>query len=74
MLSKRTIKLLLLQTKTSKLSSKFSSNEICDKKEQFTENINISENFSRSIDLAYNKLTATNDSETYYSLFYSKVI
>ena len=35
--------MLLLQTKRNILSSKFSSNEICDKKEQLTENINISE-------------------------------
>ena len=45
MLSKHTIKMLLLQTKRNILSSKFSSNEICDKKEQFTENIDISEKF-----------------------------
>ena len=77
---KCTIKTLLLQSKTyiytlSRyiLSSTCFSNEICDKKKQFMENINIFENFLQSINLAYNKLTTTNDGETYHLLFYSTV-
>ena len=50
--------MLLLQTKRNILSSKCFLNEICDKKEDFTENINISEKFLGSINIAYNKLTA----------------
>ena len=66
--------MLLLQTKRNILSSKCFLNEIYDKKEQFTENINISEKFLGSINIAYNKLTATNDGKTYYVLLYSTVI
>ena len=60
-LEKRTIKMLLLQAKTNILSSKCFSNDIGEKIEQFTENINISENLLGSINIAYNKLTTTND-------------
>ena len=56
------------------MSSKYFSNEICEKIEQFTENINISENLLETINIAYNKLTTTNDGEAFYSLFYSTVI
>ena len=55
------------------LSSTCFSNELCDKKKQFTENINILEKFLQSINLPYNKLTTTNDGETYHLLFYSTV-
>ena len=66
--------MLLLQAKTNILSSKYFSNEICEKIEQFTGNINISENLLESINIAYNKLTTTNDCEAFYLLFYSTVI
>ena len=52
-----------LQTKTNILSSKWFSNEIFGKIEQFTENINILENLLGSINIAPNKLTTTNDGE-----------
>ena len=52
-----------LQTKTNILSSKWFSNEIFGKIEQFTENINILENLLGSINIAPNKLTRTNDGE-----------
>ena len=73
-LEKYTIKMLLSQAKTNILSSKCFSNEICEKIEQFTENINISENLLESINIVYNKLTTTSDGEAFYLLFYSKVI
>ena len=38
------------------------------------ENVNISENLLDVNDIAYNKLTTTNDGETFYSLIYSTVI
>ena len=41
--------MLLLQAKTNILPSKCFSNEICDKIEQFMENINILEIFFKSI-------------------------
>ena len=44
------------------------------KKEQFTDNINILKNLLESINVAYNKLTTTNDVEAFYLLFYSTVI
>ena len=44
------------------------------KKEQFTENINISKNLLESINIAYNKWTTTNDGEAFYLSFYSTVI
>ena len=72
-LEKCTIKTLLLQAKTNILSSKCFSNETCEI-EQFTENINISENLLESTNIAYNKLTTTNGGEAFYPLFYSTVI
>ena len=62
-LDKYTIKMPPLQTKTNILSSKWFSNEIFGKIEQFTENINILENLLGSINIAPNKLTTTNDGE-----------
>ena len=73
-LDKYTIKMPPLQTKTNILSSKWFSNEIFGKIEQFTENINILENLLGSINIAPNKLTTTNDGEALLSLFYSTVI
>ena len=73
-LEKCTIKMLFVQAKTNILCSKCFSNEICEKIEQFKENINISENLLESINIAYNKLTTANDGEAFYSIFYSTVI
>ena len=53
--------MLLLQSKTNILPSKCFSNEICNKIEQFMMNINISKNLIESINIAYNKLTTTNN-------------
>ena len=82
-LEKCLTKMLLLQAKTSTSSSKCFSNEICEKIEQFIENINNSANLLDSINIAYiiyniyiiyNKLTTTNDGEAFYSFFDSTAI
>ena len=66
--------MLLVQAKTNILSGKCFSSQICEKREQFMENINISENLLEIINIAYNKLTTANDAEAFYSLFYSTAI
>ena len=56
-LEKCTIKMLLLQAKTNIVFNKSFSNEIFENIEQFMENIIISENLLKSINIACNKLT-----------------
>ena len=73
-LRKCTMKMLVLQTKTNILSSACFCNGIFRKIKQFMENIIISENLLKSINIAYKKLTTTNDSDAFYALFYSTVI
>ena len=56
------------------ISTKCFSQDIRDKKKQFADIIDISNDLIDIINTAYGKLTAKNDGETFYSPFYSTVI